>query len=154
MTTSTLTQNRTFARGDEVTADPALFGPGVAGIVYVIEKVPTGARGVNYVARPKGNPTGRGVRAPGYALRPYDPATDPAPRPVIECLPTPTLGSVVTVTGMRQEADGTLFVVLGDAKKPNAVRLVRLGGDNGRYYPSIHVSRLTVVDPATIRLAA
>lgn len=153
MTTSTLTQNRTFAIGDEVTADPALFGPGVAGIVYVIEKVPTGARGVNYVARPKGNPHGRGVRAPGYALRPYDPTTDPAPVAVIPYLPSPVLGSVVTVTGMRDEADGTLFVVLGEAKKPNAVRVARLGGDNGRYYPAVPIAVLTVVDPATLRRA-
>lgn len=148
--TTTESLTRTFAIGDEVTADPALFGAGVAGIVYVIAKVPVGARGVNYVARPKGNPTGRGVKGPAYALRPYDPTAPAAAATVIPYIPTPEMGTVVTVTGLRDEKDGALFVVLGDAKKPNAVRLVRLGGDNGRYYPAIPVTRVTVVDPARI----
>lgn len=148
--TNTESLTRTFAIGDEVTADPALFGAWVAGIVYVIEKVPTGARGVNYVAKPKGNPTGRGVRCPAYALRPYDPTAPAATATMIPYMPTPEMGAVVTVADLRDEKDGALFVVLGDAKKPNAVRLVRLGGDNGRYYPAIPVSRVTVVDPARI----
>lgn len=146
-----------FLPGDLVTADPALFGPSVHGTVFKVTGVPQGARGVNYTAKPVDPETGeftggRGLKGRGDSLVAYDPANPPSKHGVPLVL-TPPMGSVVTVR-LRNIDPATLFVVLGDARQANCVKLVRLGGDNGRYYPRVPVSTVTVVPLANLGLEA
>lgn len=47
-----------------------------------------------------------------------------------------------------------MYVVLGEGRELNRWKIVKLGGDNGRYWPKVPREFLTVVDPATLTLAA
>ena len=151
---STQTIIKTLALGQEVTVDAAAFGRRFPG-VFIITKVPHGARGVNYVAKPKDNLVGMGVRGPAEVFLAHEtgtPAPDLfAPVPYVH---VPCAGTVVAASGLRGVADGTLFVILGQARVAGAAKIVRLGGENGRYYPSVAMSKLTVVDSGAITVAA
>lgn len=148
MSMNTLT--RTYQVGDEVTVvDASCRGrfPGA----YVITKVPVGARGVNYVAKPKNNPTGRGIRAEGQFFAPYTPGSEPTPVTLRPYVPAPPVGAVITISGIRQIDPTVLYVVLGDARgHDGGVRTAVLGGNGGRYYPSIPLANITVVDASTL----
>lgn len=138
--------------GDLVTPDPAAYGPGVRGKVYEIVKVPRTAREVNYTARPQGDPNGRGIKGPAWALLPHDPATTTTTAtgvtmvPIPVYVPTPEAGTLVRVTGVPKINPTDLYVVQGDARNAAAaVKIVKLGGEGGRYWPKIPVARLTVI---------
>ena len=156
MTTPANDQRTSFNIGDEVTANETMFGRGTRGIVYVITKVPVGARGVNYVAKPKDNPTGRGIRSPFEGMVAHEagtPVPSAVPIPYLPYVESPMPGTVVTVTGLRDVGPTDLMIVLGDSRSArNAVRVTRIGGDGGRYYKAIPIENLTTVDPATIRI--
>jgi hypothetical protein len=142
------TMTRTFQVNDEVTVvgDRGRF-PGV----YVITKVPVGARGVNYTAKPKNDPTGRGLRAEGQFFTAHIPGAEPVRAVLRPYVPAPSTGAVITISGIRKIDPTTLYVVLGEGRgRDNGVRAARLGGDGGRYYTSIPVANVTVVDPTTL----
>lgn len=140
------TETRAFTKGDRVVIAPDFARAKDKGVVYVIEKEPVGARGVNYVAQPLAG--GQGVKAPGYM---FVPATEDQIARAEALAPegkTPEIGSVVSVK--HPGMDG-FFVVLGVAtRKAGCFKIARLGGDGGRYYSSIPGSLMTVIDPATI----
>jgi hypothetical protein len=139
------TENRTYAVGDLVVPNPdAGWSRSMLGKTYRISKVPVGARGVNYTA--DASDGGRGLRGPADAFLPADaaPTVTAVPVPVYE--PTPPVGTVVTVTGVAKINPRDLYVVTAESRKPNCVRLSRLGGGDGsRYWPSIPVRLCTVV---------
>lgn len=58
---------------------------------------------------------------------------------------TPVVGMVVTATRLRGEVDGTRMVVLA-VNRDATVRLARLGGDGGRYYPKVGIAALTLAE--------
>jgi len=157
MTTPANDQRTSFNIGDEVTANEQMFGRGTLGVVYVITKVPVGARGINYVAKPKDNPTGRGIRAPFAGMVAHQagtPAPSVIPIPYEPYVQSPPPGAVVTIAGVRGVSPTDLMVVLGDSRSVrNAVRLTRIGGDGGRYFKAVPLANLTIVNPSTIRIA-
>jgi hypothetical protein len=72
--------------------------------------------------------------------------TGDAPAPVV---PTTAFihlefGSIVRVNGISKIDPSTLFVVIQD--KGFTAKLVKLGGDGGRYWPNIPRTALTLVD--------
>lgn len=146
-----------FKIGDLFTVDPTLFPTQCHGVVYRVESLPKGAKGVNY----KGVPAdggGRGVRAPEYAMRRYEGPTDPKITNTTSMIvPSPPVGALVRVKDDAPSVHlerGGLYVVLGDARNSfTAVRLARLGGDHGRYFPKIPVAWLDVVDPSHVKVA-
>jgi hypothetical protein len=79
-------------------------------------------------------------------------AAKDVPAAPVELIPyTPPLvpGEAVTVAGVGWKGSTTArFVILGESRKPNAYRIALLGGDQGRYYPSVPKAYLTVVDLA------
>ena len=147
---TTTTAPQTFAVGDLVTTEPDFFPTIRVGTVFKIEKAPRTAREKNYVAKPANPETGevipgaRGVRAPAYALRAYDPA-NPTTAGEIPFIPTPDTGAVFEVNGHPKIEDGTLFVSWGPGSKDNSVKAAKLGGDNGGYWPSINLRFVTEV---------
>lgn len=139
---------RKFQVGDLFTVDPALYPAQCHGVVYRVESLPKGANGVNYKGLPVDG-SGRGVRAPEYAMRPHDPNEQQQERP--KYLPLPEIAAVVRVNGVRGINPSDLYVVTGyPSNRMNAVRLMRLGGEGGRYWKAIPVSALEVVDPDRI----
>lgn len=120
--------------------------------VFVVEKVPAGARGVNYTVKPQ-NGVGRGARGPEDAFVPYDPD---APAPLVEempYIPLPDIGTLCRVKPtVRGPEPGALYVVTGyPQKRIDAVRLVKLGGENGRYWRAIPLTAIEIIDPARLR---
>lgn len=155
-----------FQTGDLFTVDPALYPAACHGQVYQVIKVPTGARQVNYTGKPvrKVGDTWELMPAPGVKARAenmtkVDRDTEPAPysdgarvATVVEYKPLPDVGALVRIGPSHGNLPAGLFVVLGDSRKPNAVRLAKLGGDGGRYWPSVPVDWCTVIDPARVRI--
>lgn len=142
----TTTATRTFNVGDLVIVDPAANWPySTRGIVYRITQVPTGARGVNYLAKPKDNPAAPGIRGRSDSLLPWSEGETTTPVHLIEYKPLPVMGAVVRVSGFDKINPNDLYVVMGPAKRPNCVRLVLLGGNDDRYFTAIPVDRLTIV---------
>lgn len=143
----TVTQGvQTFAVGDLVTGDPVSF-PGLASKVMRIEKVPTGPRGVNYVAKPLDG--SRGARGPAYCFRPHQPDGTPGVGMLgvpYEEIPLPPMnGSVVKIAGRGWKGDpATLYVVVAESRKGGGVKVYPLGGSD-RYYPHVPLSMVTVV---------
>jgi hypothetical protein len=149
------TAERTFALGDLVTVKPDMFGSQVSTVqVFKITKVPHGAREVNYVADPHES-GGRGVRGPAYAFEPYDPANPPKPVVGLPWEPPNLLdvGTIVRVKGARQIDPTVLYVVTGNSRDLKGNRLVKVGGDGGRYWKSIPTSRCEVIDPSRLYVA-
>lgn len=117
--------------------------------VYRVTKAPTGARQKNYSITPVGT-SSPGVKITGDMLRAATSAQVEQALAKPAAAPLPTVGEVVTSSHL----DGT-YVVLGLSRsKPDSVKLARLGGDNGTYYPSVAASALTVVSPEKISVNA
>lgn len=139
-----------FAIGDLVIIDPQVATPAYLGKVYRVTRLLK----VNVVIEPVGG--GRGVRVKPDLLQPAP--TDTAqttPTSAAEVVPYQApldAGAVVTVAGPRwtQPAD-QLYVVLRD--KGDRVSIVKLGGDDGRYWPRVPRAMLTVVEPNRIHLS-
>lgn len=132
----------TFHVGDLVMIADEHARPAHRGVVYrVTRKLP-----VNLELDPAAG--GRQVRAHPQVLVPAPPATDPQGATVVEVPYQPPLapGQIVTVTGpgWRRPPD-ELYVVLKE-KPDTKVSIAKLGGDNGRYWPSIPRRLLTVID--------
>jgi hypothetical protein len=108
---------------------------------FQVTKLPVGVRGVNYQV--KNLTTGKLMRGPEAAFLPL--GTEPA-APVIEApLPSLVMGELVTVSGAGWKKSTTeLYVVLG-LRNDGKVKIVKLGGDANRYYPSMPRKALTQV---------
>jgi hypothetical protein len=122
-----------FQVGQEVHVDDPRYSG-----TWVVQKVPSGARGVNYTVTPKDG--GRGLRAPAYMLK-----AGPAPEAAnVETVPYEAplhFGTVV-----RFQRDQKVYVVTGDSIRGGQVvyRIYPLGGASG-YYRGVSRSQLTVI---------
>jgi hypothetical protein len=143
-----------FAVNALVLADDTRF----PGVVWKVRTQPAGARGVNYTLDNISTPGARGLKAPEHVLTAFDGTEEDARDPekiaarqraayVQAFVPAPEVGAVVTVDNPRIDAR-LLFVVMAD--KGDGVKLVRLGGDGGRYYPNIPTKYVTEVPAADI----
>lgn len=143
------TETDTFKEGDLVTPRADLFSGSVPSGVFAITKVPSGAREVNYIAKPYNTETkevvenGRGLRAPAYAFSRYNPM-----QPVMATFDFPPAdGTIIKLNaGMLRQADPkAYYVVLGPSRK-GGVKVTLLGGDpTGRYYPHVPLAAITEV---------
>jgi hypothetical protein len=141
MTTNTVT--RTHSIGDLVVANPTFF-PSLGGIVYQITKVPSNGREVNYIAKPKDNPLGRGIKARAEGMLPWTEGDSKyVPVAYVPYVPTPGPGVVVRVNGHRKIADGSVFVITGRTK--HGVKMAALGGDNDLEWTGMPMDYLTVI---------
>lgn len=133
--------------GDLVIASPdSGFPSNVLGRVHVVTEVPKTARGINYTAKPRNDPHARGLRGPAHVFKAWDPAD--AAQTAVEVPLPPDVGAVVTVDYVKIDPND-LYVVLGDSRgHPDCVKIARLGGDGGTFWPRIPVRMLTVVEDA------
>lgn len=128
--------NTTHTVGDIVTPNPdAGWARKMIGTTYIITKVPTGARGVNYTAAPcdaKGNRVEamQGLRGPGWALLPYNADAPQASIPTPVALPP--VGSIVAPNGQTDLPAG-VYTVIGHTDATR-IRVVQIGDTSGRYY--------------------
>jgi hypothetical protein len=136
---------RTYNRNDLVTLDSLFQRPGDAGKVWKVTKAPTARNQVNYLIEPVNG--GVGLRVKGYMLQPATEAEQAAAKAIAAAVPLLEplhAGQVVTVTGHSKVTPTDRYVVLGQ-KADDKVKLVKLGGEGGRYWPSIPRTLLTVV---------
>ena len=127
--TDTQTQDKApaLAVGDRVLVNH----PGYDGRMFVVEKLPTGAREVNAVVRDPN--TRQGLRVRPSVLLP-----EGTERPEPDFTYAPPTGTVVTVEGSGKIDPRVYYVVL----KPghDTASIARLGGSDGdRYYPKVPV---------------
>lgn len=140
-----------FKMGDVVTVAPGVFAERVSTMLpYEITKVPTRSNEVNYVATPKGG--GRGVRAPAYAFVKFEGGYNEAAvqRAVAYEIP---LDQGVVVTVNHPKLGTHLYVCTGTSRDGRTNRLVKLGGDGGRYW-RIPTRLCTVVDVELLKVVA
>ncbi|WP_019901951.1 hypothetical protein [Salinispora arenicola] len=143
-----------YAIGDRVIVDPAIASARHRGVIYRVTRLLP----VNVVVEPDGG--GRTMRINPSYLRPAPDANNTntgatAAVTGVERVPYETpldQGTLVTVAGpgWKQPA-GELYVVLRD-NGTGKVSLVKLGGNNGRYWRGVSRRLVTVVDPARLRL--
>lgn len=132
-----------LAAGGRVICDPAQTPPRLHGVVYVIDRFgPVNA----ILSRPDG---GRGLKIHPSALLPAPVAGAAVVTTVPLPLPPLDLGSVVTVASPRWTGGTELQVVLADYG--DTVKLVRLGGNGGRYWPKVPRAWLTPVPADALR---
>ena len=137
-----------FAIGDLVIIDPQVATAAYLGKVYRVTRLVK----VNVLIEPVDG--GRGVRIKPDLLQPAP--TDPhAAKAAVVAVPYQApldAGTVVTVAGLRwKQPAEQLYVVLRDTGGGRA-SIVKLGGDDGRYWPGVPHSMITVVDPSRIHL--
>ncbi len=132
MTTTT----QVWKLDDRVHPAPGMFSASVnTADVYRIVKCPTRSNEVNYRAEPVTRPGAPALRAGGWAFVPADGAPAKAVPPVEVVDRFPDVGAIVWVSHPKfQKTD--LYVVLGYSRS-GGCKLVKLGGENGRYWPSI-----------------
>lgn len=111
-------------------------------VFRVVETKPVNGR-IDYVIQPvQGGPR---TRAQATHL---DPASE-RDKAIAAATPVATLepvvGMVVQATGLRGERDGQRMVVIA-VNRDATVRLARLGGDGGRYYPKVGIAALRLPD--------
>ncbi|MFV2019430.1 hypothetical protein [Micromonospora sp. LOL_023] len=143
--------SHTFGKDDLVVISPVFARPGEENVVYRVVEV----HRVNLDAAPVSG--GRPIRAPKDMFEPTPETTAAAEQPD-GTHPAPAnpvtlwAGSVVTVAGPRWTGQaGQLYVVLRTSG--DKVSLVKLGGDNGRYWRGVHRSFCTLVDPSLITMS-
>ena len=140
--------SHTFGKDDLVVISPVFARPGEENVVYRVVEV----HRVNLEAAPVSG--GRPIRAPKdmFELAPEAAAAAERPdgtHPASVNAVTLWAGSVVTVAGPRWAGQaGKLYVVVRTSG--DKVSLVRLGGDNGRYWRGVHRSFCALVDPSLI----
>lgn len=145
-----------FAKGDRVILKPEYAGKW-SGVIWVVEKFLT----KNYQLSPAHNPAGRRLRAKPHMLVPVPTHDNDNVTEDIAVKPVPLhaplyVGQIVRVTPnvdskfSYQEPTNTLYVVMRD--KISTVSIVRLGGDEGKYWPSVPRSWLSVVKIAGVTL--
>lgn len=140
-----------FAVGDRVVVAPEFARPAHQGVVCRVSRILT----VNVVVDPVGG--GRPMRINPAYLRPAPDDDAPAGSAVGVSYqaPPPPLeqGTVVTVAGPGwKQPPGQLYVVLRDSGDGKA-SIVKLGGDNGRYWRRVPHTSMTIIDPARITMA-
>lgn len=148
----TTTRPASYKVGDVVVVDGIGWPAQYRGRAFRITKVPVGARGVNYTAEPVDG-SGRGIKAAAYQLLPNGHPTEVNLPPTVlpAYVPLPEVGAVVAVKGIRNLDAHTLYVVQGAARNHfDAVKLVRLGGEGGRYWPAIPVKNVEVIPVSEI----
>lgn len=128
----TTTAVRPFAKGDKVIVNPADAPRGVAGVVYVVDRI----NPKNIIARPVGSVVRKGINYPKDLLRHYDgEVTDYGTVAGGISVPIPEffdIGQVVTFkTPPAGATTETPFVVIAQKDRVN---VTRLGGDGGRYW--------------------
>jgi hypothetical protein len=147
-----LDTHRTYHVGDLVEVVPTDYPQGAIVGIYRVKKVPVGSKAYNYVLESVHGL--KGVKADAYSMIPFDgsekdamTANIPAGVNIDDLKPTPAVGTVVLARNLRGVPYGVPLVVLGNGGKPNTVKIARLGGDNGRFWPSIPKRFITVVEP-------
>jgi hypothetical protein len=134
--------------GDFVMVAGMYARPRDRGVIYRVTKVMP----VNIVAEPVHG--GRPIKGKPdlFVPAPADAHTSATVSTIAYQAPL-SCGEVVTVAGpgWRQPAE-QLYVVLRESPD-GKVKLARLGGEGGRYWPSIPRSMVTVVDPTRITLS-
>jgi hypothetical protein len=136
------TATSVFFLDDLVTVHPAARGKLPADAVYRVVATPGGSRTKYLVenvadgSRISGHP-GAFVRHEG-----------PAPEAAAPLAPL-QVGAVVRAEAGHKLDPAALYVVLG-TKADGGVKLVRLGGEGGRYWPSVRRRWLTEVDAAPL----
>jgi hypothetical protein len=146
----------TYAIGDRVIVDPAVASARHLGVVYRVTRLLP----VNVVVKPVDG--GRTMKINPSCLRPAPDADSTststgvtAAVANVELVPYETpldQGALVTVAGPGwKQPPGELHVVLRD-NGAGRVSLVKLGGNNGRYWRGVSRRLVTVVDPARVRL--
>lgn len=128
-------------KGDRVVFLPEFGRATDVGRVYVVDRIMP----VNVVILPEGG--GRGVRVKPFMIGPAPVGGTPAATSqIVAYFPPLWPGQVVSVAGPGwREPEHVLFVVLGD-RDNNKTRLAKLGGDEGRYWPKVPRSFITVVE--------
>jgi hypothetical protein len=149
-----MSSEQAYAIGDRVIVDPAVASARHLGITYRVTRLLP----VNVVVEPEGG--GRTMRINPSYLQPA-PDTDSTSTGAsavvasVELVPYETpleQGALVTVAGPGwKQPPGELYVVLRD-NGTGKVSLVKLGGNNGRYWRGVSRRLVTVVDPARVRL--
>lgn len=84
----------------------------------------------------------KGLRAPLHFLVPADQAAEVATIPFEPSLPQGTLVMF----------QGKLYVVIAQNARSGRYRIVKLGGDGGRYYTNVVRSHMTVIDPVRVKI--
>jgi hypothetical protein len=148
------TTTKKFKVGDLVVVNDMYSRREDRGVVYRVTKVLP----VNIVAE-RANGPGRSIRgnpdlfdlAPDSTTQRTDAGF--ATVESVEYLPPLACGQIVTIAGAgwREPAD-RLYVVLRESADAK-VRVARLGGDNGRYWPSVPRQLCTVVEFSRITVA-
>jgi hypothetical protein len=148
-----MSSEHTYAIGDRVIVDPTVASARHRGVVYRVTRLLP----VNVIVTPEGG--GRNLKINPSYLQPAPDAdtsgtgTTAAAR--VELVPYETpldQGTLVTVAGPGwKEPAGELYVVLRD-NGTGKVSLVKLGGNNGRYWRGVSRRLVTVIDPARVRL--
>jgi hypothetical protein len=153
-----MSSEHTYAIGDRVIVDAAVARASHLGVVYRVTRLLP----VNVVVEPGGG--GRTMKINPIYLQPAPDAENSvagagtgasAARASVELVPYETpleQGALVTVAGPGwRQPPGELYVVLRD-NGAGKVSLVKLGGNNGRYWRGVSRRLVTVVDPARVRL--
>jgi hypothetical protein len=151
-----MSSERTYAVGDRAIVDPAVASARHLGVVYSVTRLLP----VNVVVEPVDG--GRTMKINPSYLRPAPDADNSRTSTAataavanVELVPYETSleqGALVTVAGPGwQQPPGELYVVLRD-NGTGKVSLVKLGGNNGRYWRGVARRPVTVVDPARVRL--
>ncbi len=150
-----MSSEHSYTIGDRVIVDPAVARASHHGVVYRVTRLLP----VNVVVEPEGG--GRTMKINPRYLRAAPESGDntstdaTAAQASVELVPYETpldQGTLVTVAGPGwKQPPGELYVVLRD-NKAGRISLVKLGGDNGRYWRGVSRRLLTVVDSARVRL--
>lgn len=146
----------TYAIGDPVIVDPAVASTRHLGVVYRVTRLLP----VNVVVEPVDG--GRTMKINPRYLQPAPDAGSTGTGTAaavanVELVPYESpleQGALVTIAGPGwKQPPGELYVVLRD-NGAGRVSLVKLGGNNGRYWRGVSRRLVTVVDPARVRLDA
>lgn len=140
------TTRTTFQVGDLVVINAMYARRGQEDQVYKVTKLLP----VNVQIQPVVGGRGIIIHPSGLQPAPADRVTQ-VTEVGVPYMPMLYAGTVVTVSGPGWRQSTTdLYVVLTE-KVDGKVKIVKLGGEDGRYWPGIPRTYLTVVDPATIK---
>ncbi len=142
------TQTQSFHVGQTVyvAADYLTAFPAFVGVKLVVEKVPVGARGINYTVRPEAG--GRGIKGGAYLFTTEAPLVN-QPLAMTPYVAPLLPGTVVRFKRPTAKTSG-VFVVTAEAGK--GLRVSSLGGSS-RYFTSVPQNTLEVIPLDRITIA-